>query len=931
MFKINFEEVAKQALSQSQMLVTTWLPGGKLKKNEYIVKNPTRADQNTGSFVINIQTGVWSDFATNDNGMNLIALYAYLNGIEYINAANKLAQDLGMTTTDAGKPESHYKFGKPTAIYHYDDNFYIYRFDLKTGDKEIRPMSYDGSKWKWQAPKVRPLYNLSKIIASDKPVVFCEGEKAADAAVKFFPNHIATTTSFGAKSPAKTDFSPIAGKVVLMWRDNDVEGQNYANNVAQLCIDANAKSVHILQIPNDKPIKFDADDCQPNDNPADWMMVRFVDKQPKAVTTSVEIKNSPVNLPIVWTTQDGKMRLLQTIDIALVLAPSLVNTLIYDDSIECWLYYKNNFWNIATPKKIFAYVNKIILNNRQGVGYGPGTIKAVIEFLEGTDELQCDRFDEEYSKELIPMQNGILNINTLELHQHSSIHRFRYILPFNYDARAKMSPVVNKWLDELCDSNDGKRLLLQATLNRVIKGKRGIQMFTCLIGEPGSGKGTFTSLAQALVGNQNVHPTTLDRLALRFENGGIYGKKLVVVPDSRQYIEDLTPVNSLVAEDLLTIESKGKNFQIGQSNGFVYGGWTIVSGNKAIKGGNHLGLERREVRISINNRPKIADTQLLSKLTSKEALSGIFNWCMTLTDEQVVDIFLNRYEKYPEGLIDKIESLLENDHFAHFLDETYQLDQSHTFRLSVGKAKIQKESKRQNDDTTIFKDSVIGEGQWLSTTYLTYCVEYSIPPSKRVPINRLSTRLIDVISMFSLDIKNQRVKKARFITGLSNKTDDLGIFSQLFNDSEKYIDDSEVTVKGDSETTNKINTVTVVTVNNSSKNSVVCSDNSVGHTEKYESAKNTVTTVTANNHADFPLSPSLSPHCHGDSEKQIDNDSLNRLLTIYGDLDRKPWAEVERFISGERIVIFIQNGWLNLSNDDNETLEFPLDIRRLAD
>ena len=173
------------------------------------------------------------------------------------------------------RPESHYKLGQPTAIYRYDDNFYIYRFDFKNGDKEIRPMFYDGSKWKWQTPKPRPLYNLNKVTTNTNPIIFCEGEKSADAATKFFPNHIATTTSFGAKSSAKTDFSPIINKVVLIWPDNDVEGQYYASQVAQLCIDANAKSVHILQIPNDKPIKFDAADCQPNDNLADWATIRF--------------------------------------------------------------------------------------------------------------------------------------------------------------------------------------------------------------------------------------------------------------------------------------------------------------------------------------------------------------------------------------------------------------------------------------------------------------------------------------------------------------------------------------------------------------------------------------------------------------------------------------------------------------------------------
>ena len=55
-----------------------------------------------------------------------------------------------------------------------------------------------------------------------------------------------------------------------------------------------------------------------------------------------------------------------------------------------------------------------------------------------------------------------------------------------------------------------------------------------------------------------------------------------------------------------------------------------------------------------------------------------------ITDQQVIDVFMGMDELYPDGLTAKIENLLEADQYAHFLDETYQLDDSHTFKLSVG-------------------------------------------------------------------------------------------------------------------------------------------------------------------------------------------------------------------------------------------------------
>ena len=57
-------------------------------------------------------------------------------------------------------------------------------------------------------PAARPLYNLPEITARpDAPVVVCEGEKAAEAAARVFPECVVTTSSGGSGAPNKTDFA----------------------------------------------------------------------------------------------------------------------------------------------------------------------------------------------------------------------------------------------------------------------------------------------------------------------------------------------------------------------------------------------------------------------------------------------------------------------------------------------------------------------------------------------------------------------------------------------------------------------------------------------------------------------------------------------------------------------------------------------------
>ncbi|WP_042570406.1 phage/plasmid primase, P4 family, partial [Ralstonia solanacearum] len=73
---------------------------------------------------------------------------------------------------------------------------------------------------------------------------------------------VATTAMHGANAPVdKTDWSPLAGKIVLIWPDRDKPGWEYAANAAQAMLQAGAVSVAILVPPEDAPAGWDAADA----------------------------------------------------------------------------------------------------------------------------------------------------------------------------------------------------------------------------------------------------------------------------------------------------------------------------------------------------------------------------------------------------------------------------------------------------------------------------------------------------------------------------------------------------------------------------------------------------------------------------------------------------------------------------------------------
>jgi hypothetical protein len=93
---IDFDRINRVALSALPSLLARWLPGGERHGHEYLVRNPRRGDHHPGSFSINIRSGRWADFATGDRGGDPISLTAYLSDLGQYEAAERLADMLGV-------------------------------------------------------------------------------------------------------------------------------------------------------------------------------------------------------------------------------------------------------------------------------------------------------------------------------------------------------------------------------------------------------------------------------------------------------------------------------------------------------------------------------------------------------------------------------------------------------------------------------------------------------------------------------------------------------------------------------------------------------------------------------------------------------------------------------------------------------------------
>lgn len=257
------------------------LPQGKIKKRQFIVGNIYgHRGQSLRVELFGARKGLWKDFESNEGG-DIFDLWAAVYGQDththFPEILDAIQGWLEGTPSDRSKSTAIVKpklskpkkggggslnLGEPSIVWTYVDAYStpvteIRRYD--DGDnKTYRP--WDCKTKTFCMPDAdRPLYNLPTILKAGQ-VVLVEGESSAEALIS---QGIVATTAMGGAHTAleKTDWSPLKGKHIVMWPDNDMPGKDYAQRLQSWLQDIGVASFQVLAIPEDMPEKWDAADA----------------------------------------------------------------------------------------------------------------------------------------------------------------------------------------------------------------------------------------------------------------------------------------------------------------------------------------------------------------------------------------------------------------------------------------------------------------------------------------------------------------------------------------------------------------------------------------------------------------------------------------------------------------------------------------------
>lgn len=225
------------------------------------------------------KAGQWRDHATDEQGGDLIGLYAAAMGAtarsDFPMVLDELEAWLGWRKADVPvrpqqlarearkddpKPQDE-PLGAPTGTWHYLDDHSniiatVWRYDFANGSKTYRP--WDAKVGKHAMPEIRPLYNLPGVQFAE-PVILVEGEKCADALIGL--GYCATTAMGGANAPLdRTDWTGLKNKRVIIWPDADIAGEKYVR-AAVPYLTALGCQVSVVVPPEGVPKGWDAADA----------------------------------------------------------------------------------------------------------------------------------------------------------------------------------------------------------------------------------------------------------------------------------------------------------------------------------------------------------------------------------------------------------------------------------------------------------------------------------------------------------------------------------------------------------------------------------------------------------------------------------------------------------------------------------------------
>lgn len=275
----------------------------------------------------------------------------------------------------------------------------------------------------------------------------------------------------------------------------------------------------------------------------------------------------------------------------------------------------------------------------------------------------------------ICFKNGNLNLDTMELVEHSPYMFFTVQLPVNYVPLkdCKRGVVFDKYLDDLCSGDAIVKNVILESMGLALSNIPGYLTKKCIlmIGEKDCGKTQIKKLLTELIGIEYTSSMDLDKMNdSRFGTSELYNKRLAGSNDMRYTaINDMGIFKQLTGGDPISIEFKGRGAFSYIYKGFIWflaNDFPMFSGKKGKEiYERFLVIPCKHVVKKEDQDPEIVDKMLLER-----------EYIVSLCIEHLLDLRNRKFRfissESMKQAINKYE--IVNNSLLQFVDEYCDID-----------------------------------------------------------------------------------------------------------------------------------------------------------------------------------------------------------------------------------------------------------------
>lgn len=244
-------------------------------------------------------------------------------------------------------------------------------------------------------------------------------------------------------------------------------------------------------------------------------------------------------------------------------------------------------------------------------------IRETVERLSWSEEIRCS-FDSFNSCEtMVNLENGLLNLETGELLDHTPQFRFTYVIHANYMQNEEdlICPVFNQFCETSLDGDPNKRQLLLEFIGYICTDTNAGKCAMFLKGQPNSGKSVIAAFISRLFDAEVVSNIPLHQLGDRFFRAELLGKKLNVAGEiAGRTLKDIPIFKCITGNDRIAGEFKGRNpFYFTPRCKLLFSGNTLPYATET----DSTAAFANRLRVLLFNHsvpPQEQDRQLLDKL-----------------------------------------------------------------------------------------------------------------------------------------------------------------------------------------------------------------------------------------------------------------------------------------------------------------------------